>query len=247
MKYHLKAVRFALMLALLLAMTCGPGRTAYAAADGASLDFDRTGSVSLTLKDSDGNAVSDGAVTIYQVAVLYLDDGDMAYAYTEDFADCAETLDVEDSSLAAILAEYVTESEISGTAASVDAEGAVSFDGLELGLYLVVQTTQSTGYNTISPFLVTVPSVENDAWLYDVDASPKVEVYTEPASTETTAPETSTTPKTSTTTKTVSTSTLPQTGQLNWPVPVLAVSGLILFATGWLLVLSERRKERHAA
>ncbi|MCD8023441.1 MAG: hypothetical protein LUF30_10895 [Lachnospiraceae bacterium] len=247
MKYRLKAVRFALMLALLLAMTCGPGRTAYAAADGASLDFDRTGSVSLTLQDSDGNAVSDGAVTIYQVAALYLDDGDMAYAYTEDFADCSETLDVEDSSLAAALEEYVTEYEISGTAISLDADGTAEFDGLELGLYLVVQTTQSTGYNTISPFLVTVPSAENDAWLYDVDASPKVEVYTEPASTETTAPETSTTPKTSTTAKTVDTSTFPLTGQLNWPVPLLAVCGLILLATGWLMVVTGRRKERHAA
>ena len=28
---------------------------------------------------------------------------------------------------------------------------------------------------------------------------------------------------------------LPQTGQLNWPVPVLAVSGVLLFAAGWVL------------
>ena len=30
-------------------------------------------------------------------------------------------------------------------------------------------------------------------------------------------------------------SSLPQTGQLNWPVPVLAVSGVVLFAFGWAL------------
>ena len=28
---------------------------------------------------------------------------------------------------------------------------------------------------------------------------------------------------------------LPQTGQLNWPVPVLAISGMLLFAAGWKL------------
>ena len=28
---------------------------------------------------------------------------------------------------------------------------------------------------------------------------------------------------------------LPQTGQLNWPVPVLACSGVLLFAAGWVL------------
>ena len=30
-------------------------------------------------------------------------------------------------------------------------------------------------------------------------------------------------------------SSLPQTGQLNWPVPVLACSGVLLFAAGWVL------------
>ncbi|MCD8017514.1 MAG: hypothetical protein LUE97_06945 [Oscillospiraceae bacterium] len=28
---------------------------------------------------------------------------------------------------------------------------------------------------------------------------------------------------------------IPQTGQLNWPVPLLAVCGLLLFALGWVL------------
>lgn len=31
------------------------------------------------------------------------------------------------------------------------------------------------------------------------------------------------------------TATLPQTGQLNWPIPVLAFSGMLLFAVGWVL------------
>lgn len=236
MKYCLRPLRFALTLALIVTMTCGLGMTAYAAAESASLDFDQTGSVSLTLEDSDGNALTDGAVTIYQVATLYLDDGNMAYSYTEAFSGCTETLDVEDTSLAATLAEYVTDNNISGTAATIGTDGTVSFNGLELGLYLVVQTTQSTGYNTISPFLVTVPYVENDVWVYNVDASPKVEVYTEPA-----------TPTTPTTPSTPSTPTLPQTGQLNWPIPVLAVSGLVLFAIGWFMYVTGRRKERHAA
>lgn len=237
MKYRLKAARFALTLALIVTMTCGFGMSAYAAADSASLDFDQTGSVSLTLKDSSGNTVTDGAVTIYQVAALYLDNGDMAYSYVEAFSGCTETLDVEDTSLAATLAEYVTDNSISGITATIGTDGTVSFDGLELGLYLVVQTTQSTGYSVISPFLVTVPYAENDAWVYDVDASPKVEVYTEPTTPEEPTP-TPTTP---------STPTLPQTGQLNWPIPVLAVSGLMLFALGWFMYVTGRGKERHAA
>ena len=27
---------------------------------------------------------------------------------------------------------------------------------------------------------------------------------------------------------------LPQTGQLNWPIPVMAISGMLLFAFGWV-------------
>ena len=29
--------------------------------------------------------------------------------------------------------------------------------------------------------------------------------------------------------------TLPQTGQLNWPIPFMACSGVLLFAVGWVL------------
>lgn len=36
---------------------------------------------------------------------------------------------------------------------------------------------------------------------------------------------------------------LPQTGQMNWPIPVLAVLGLALVALGWIL----RRKEKHCS
>ena len=37
---------------------------------------------------------------------------------------------------------------------------------------------------------------------------------------------------------------LPQTGQLNWPVPVLVVLGLALFSLGWGLRFG-RRKDSH--
>ena len=37
------------------------------------------------------------------------------------------------------------------------------------------------------------------------------------------------------------TSKLIQTGQLNWPIPVLAGVGILLFAVGWALVLAKRK------
>lgn len=41
------------------------------------------------------------------------------------------------------------------------------------------------------------------------------------------------------------TSKLPQTGQLNWPVPVLICAGLALFVVGWVLFF-RRKKEKNA-
>ena len=39
---------------------------------------------------------------------------------------------------------------------------------------------------------------------------------------------------------------LPQTGQLNWPVPVLTVAGLGLFLAGWLLRFGRQGKHHDA-
>ena len=40
--------------------------------------------------------------------------------------------------------------------------------------------------------------------------------------------------------------TLPQTGQLNWPVPVLTVSGLVLVAVGAYLMERSKKREKNA-
>lgn len=54
----------------------------------------------------------------------------------------------------------------------------MTFRGLELGLYLIVQTEASKGYEPINPFLVSLPMAEDGKWNYAVDASPKVGAYT---------------------------------------------------------------------
>ncbi|MCD8053970.1 MAG: LPXTG cell wall anchor domain-containing protein [Lachnospiraceae bacterium] len=256
MKTMTRTARLVGALLLALTLACGVSQNV-CAADSASLDFTQTGSVSLTLADNDGNVMTDGAVTLYEVAALYLDDGSMAYEPTDVFADYTGDLDVEDTSLASALAEYIGTTEAEGITASIGEDGTVLFDELELGLYLVVQTTQSTGFATLSPFVVTLPSEESEAWVYAVDATPKVEVTvlpetpeepTEEATTEAaTEEEPATTTKTGKTTKTTgTTTTLPQTGQLNWPIPILAAGGLVLFTLGWVLVRTDKKKG-HAA
>ncbi|MCD8077149.1 MAG: hypothetical protein LUE63_01990 [Lachnospiraceae bacterium] len=277
MKTIRKSSHHVLSFLLALVLVCGVTATAYAATS-ASLDLTQTGSIQLTLADSDGNVASGGAVTLYQVAVLTLDDGNMTYVYADAFSGCEVTLEVEDTSLAASLATYVQEQNISGDATvSIGTDGTADFSDLVLGLYLIVQTTESDSYKAISPFVVTVPLETTDGWTYTVDASPKVGTVT-PVETETeTEQETESEEETESEQETESeeeteseqeteseeetepeketefeseseeetTSALPQTGQLNWPIPVLALSGLLLFMLGWYLNRTGRKRDEY--
>lgn len=112
----------------------------------------------------------------------------------------------------------------------------VSFTNLELGLYLLVQDVAAEGCIKMEPFLVSVPMEENGGYLYDVDASPKVELAKLPV--EPSKPEQPELP---------GGSKLPQTGQLNWPIPLLVMSGLCLLSAGWLLRFGKRKSDRREA
>lgn len=61
------------------------------------------------------------------------------------------------------------------TEKTTGADGKVSFDGLDLGIYLVEETDAPAGIVAGAPFIVSVPMVNeaSDAWNYDVVAYPK--------------------------------------------------------------------------
>lgn len=204
-----------------------------------------TGTIRVRLYDeASQKALRGGELTIYRVAEVQRKNGDLN--------------DLGDSSLAGRLLDYLAPGS-EGTVQAVDNDGNAVFEDLELGLYLVAQTKASAGYKAVNPFLVSLPLAEDGQWLYDVDASPKVGAYT-PETPET--PDTPSTPVSPDSPSTPATPdspdapnepstpadtdtpaqpgrpanpALPKTGQLNWPVPVMAVSGLLLFAFGWTL------------
>lgn len=140
---------------------------------------------------------------------------------------------------------------------TTDKDGVAKYDdegkGLPVGVYLVVQTARHSSYYDITPFLLYLPYTNDDgtAWVFDVAAYPKVErrpsggggggkdpeeivdpeVPLDPGTTPEIPGEEIPDPE-------VPTTTLPQTGLLRWPVPVLALAGLALIAAG---LLSERK------
>ncbi len=227
-----QAVLGAYLTAVFLCCAC---LTAFAA-DTTDLDLTEKGSISLTLySDEKGAAVTDGEITLYEVADLTLDNGNMAYINTAAFAEFTGELDVTNAELAGDLSDYVSSVGVTGTARTI-LSGSVSFTGLTPGLYLLMQTTRSTGYYMIDPVLVTVPMEQDGVWVYHVDASPKVEICAEPEPETEPEPEAELKPAD----QSLPDKTLPQTGQLYWPVPVLAGAGLILILVGSIM----RRKRR---
>lgn len=196
----------------------------------ADLDLTKKGSITLTLKDSNGNAMTGGFLDCIQVAEIAESGGETTYLLTNGFQDTNIFLEyfLDGKQSAASLAEELNDAVPAGAykiASRPDKTGTVTFSNRELGLYLIRQRAKSGYYESITPFVVTVPMNSDSGWVYDVTASPKVGTVT---------------PKD---TAYKSVRRLPQTGQLNWPVPVLAVSGIALFSLGWVMTKDKHEKE----
>lgn len=194
----------------------------------AGLDLSRTGSISIAMKHQ-GAVVPGGTLTLYRVASIQVKNNtDYSYLLTDAYAASGVSLaTLNDSALAQTLADYTAANAIAGTKQTIDGDGKITFAGLQLGLYLVVQEDAAEGFEKVKPFLVSVPVEENGVYTYDVDGSPKLSLEMLPTDPP---PETTQPPK------------LPQTGQIQWPVPVLTVSGLLLIALGAYLCVNGKKK-----
>lgn len=222
------------------------------------VDLSRTGSIKVSLYDSEtAEAVGGGTLTLYRVAKVQKDNANLSFVYTNGFEDCGVELgDLSEGELAGRLAEKIAATAESTTVEISDL-GAAEFGDLEVGLYLVVQTTAAENYNVINPFLVSVPIQENGSYVYDVDALPKVgtaakkapgpdnpdgwvlgangeKIYRNPEAPSPDNPNG----------YVMGAHGLPQTGQLNWPIPVLAVTGVVLVAAGIKLKKGTRKDEK---
>lgn len=145
------------------------------------------------------------------------------------------TLQYDGKALSQKLKDYADSQKIKPVASAKNSGGKAVFSQVTPGLYLVVQTQRCSGYEPLSPFLVSVPMNEDGHYRYDIDAAGKFKPTPEPSNPNT--PDKPSTPD-------KPGNRLPQTGQLNWPVPVLAGTGLVLFALGWWLCFGQRKK-RH--
>lgn len=204
------------------------------------LDLERTYTLRLDCR-YEGKALSGVPLRLFRVADADVRGG---YTPTEDFSASGVALTGWDSAAqwreaAQALSDWAKAQalrpEVSQTA---DGEGVAAFPGLKAGLYLVElePLRGAGGVYTFAPLLAAVPVLNDtgDGWAEDTAVQPKAaferdEKPSGPDSEPDMPPSVEPGDR------------LPQTGQLKWPVPVLAVSGMVLFAVGlWLT-----RRNRH--
>ena len=256
------------LLAVLLVLPLAPKA---AAAERQTVDPAKdTGSISLTLK-GDAGAAKDVEITLYQVGKGTVVNNNLVFELVDGLQDAELEKPVELNGLtaeenianAAALKAAIEKLQNTQTGDVVPTksdktndEGVVTFTGLPVGVYLVVQTSRSNVYNSITSFLMYLPMTNEDgtAWEFAEMASPKLQrrssggdggggepqlppvVVPDPdvplGPVEPVEPEE---PGEEIPDPEVPLVQLPQTGMLQWPVPVLALVGILLFSTGWMM------------
>lgn len=216
------------MISLLLALVCVCALTVNASASHPVPDLSRNGSLTFVM-DLDGKLLDGGKLNLYRVGDITEEDGNYGFQVIEQLQGADVSLeDVSDPVAAEQLLTIAKVMELEKLSAPIT-QGKAVFTDLPVGLYVVWQdgADATKGYGPIQPFLISIPKFQNDTYVTDVVADPKVPLETAPP--ETTAPPTE------------PDEDLPQTGQLNWPVPVMAVSGAALILAGLILCTSRKR------
>ena len=267
-----------------------------------AVDFDKSknGTISVTLTEQYEKTPIIGAeLRVYYIATVTANkDGSLSYSYTESFEDTG--IELDDPELAVKLDGYLTGKSLPSIKIRTNETGTAICENLTLGLYFIRQTSTVEGYAPCTPFLVTIPMVSADGYIYKVNASPKTEVakltsitikkewnvdkatkvaesvkvqllkngnvvktatlnaknnwqitYTDMPESDGYSIKEIDVPKDFTDTYSKSgyvftvtnTATLPETGQLVWPIPVLAVSGMLLIAVGVMLMQKKRNTD----
>lgn len=199
-------------------------------------DLSQNGSITFVM-ELDGVLLDGGRLNLYRVGDVVDNDGDYTFGLIDELDGSDLNLeDVNDPILAEELLTIAKVVDLEKLSAPIE-NGGVTFTDLPNGLYVVWQDAEDAtkGFAAIQPFLITVPMFRDGAYETDVIAKPKVPLETEPA--ETTEPTEPTTP---------TDDELPQTGQLNWPVPVLAIGGAVLLILGFVLRTAGKKESADA-
>lgn len=237
----------------------------------ASADSLELGSLTVIMKNGQGEILQGAGLSVFRVAEMKTTNGQLSYSLINEFDDAGVALNntmtsEENKSAAAALLKHISLSQIASECILVNSEGKAVKSGLSAGIYLVMQSVSVNGYYDITPFLVFLPSLNSDGstWIYSLTVSPKGEanlgIDRDPTVTPKPRPgsgvldqnrePTSRVNAESDSKGTLSAGKLPQTGMFLWPIALLAAAGIFVFCLGWAdinlkgkAVIHSKRKE----
>ena len=164
MKMITKRIKYFLFVMLMLA---GINNVSATSNDNI-IDFNKKGSISITLSEvEDDTKVSGASITIYKVADAILENNNLVFDYHDSLKKYKVNFDngiITDEML-----KIISKEELVSYSNITNDLGVVEFIDLDLGLYLVVQNNQVEGFSRIDPFLVYIPQVIENKWIYEVD------------------------------------------------------------------------------
>lgn len=143
------------------------------------IDFTKKGSLNITLIESQNSErVENAEIEIIKIADAYIDENsNLAYKKINEINTCNfELSNLELDGLKENIESCINDLNITGIKDTTDAKGNVIFNNLDLGLYLVRQTNDVEGYSTINSYLITIPTIIDNSWEYDLSSEPKTEI-----------------------------------------------------------------------
>lgn len=142
------------------------------------VDFSEKGEVTITLMEStESIPLENVSITIYQIALATEKNHQLTFNYVEELSNCNVSLsDLSIPDLAKDITKCLENKHLVTYEQTTDKSGKATFFNLELGLYLVSQTSSLTGYSTFENFLVMIPEEVDNMWQYSVIALPKTEI-----------------------------------------------------------------------
>lgn len=227
----MKLRKVMIVLAAAVCMVMAMGSVAFAEHE--VIDVDKTDcTLTVHLQTKAAKPIKGGTFTIWKVADVVYDNGDAIFQGIGAFSSLGR-MDGDDISESDIGAPKIAKNcnnivESSGPKATdkkmTNAKGVAYFTDLTPGLYFVKNTKAAKGYKKAAYYCITIPrNPKGTGYTYDVDSLPK------PPVAKTAKPDDEDDEDVPPVKK-----KLPQTGQLWWPVPVLAGFGVLFLLIGFL-------------
>ena len=247
----MKSFFMTILIILILSVALVPS----AAAAGAVNPETDTGSISIMLKKG-GVGIPGLQVQLWRVGTGKVQDGQLMFEPLPLLQSAGLELNglnsAQNTQTAAMLLEFCDAQGILPTDVlekTTDASGTVLFEDLPVGVYLVRSSADSS-YRAVTPYLLQLPAQneEGTAWDFDIQGEPKVEA--QPGSgggggddpppdnpppdnpSPDNPPPGEPFPEIPPLSPDHPDPQLPQTGLLQWPVPLLTAGGLLLIAAG---------------